>query len=191
MDPRQTRPNLASLLEGNQRFRGSNTDYGRLARSQHPEFVVVSCSDSRVSPSVIMDAPLGTIFEIRTAGQVLDTAALGSIEFAVRDLGTRKIVILGHSGCGAVTAAYAASGDLQGPGRDNTHLSKLVGTILADLEKPLNDGLPLESCIRENIHTQAKKLMESMILRELISSGELEVYKAVYDLESGEIEVME
>ena len=105
---------MQKLLEGNARFVSGNVSHqdqyvlerrSELISSQHPFAIVVGCSDSRVPPEAVFDQGLGDIFVVRTAGQVLDNASLGSIEYAVEHLGVPLVVVLGHDSCGAVTAA--------------------------------------------------------------------------------------
>src|SRR4029077_17465300 len=92
------------------------------AQAQHPFAIILGCADSRVSPELVFDENLGDLFVIRTAGNLIDEHALGSIEYAVEHLGTRLIVVLGHERCGAVTAALESS---HAPG----HINSLVRDI--------------------------------------------------------------
>lgn len=110
---------LARLKKGNQTYLSSEKDAGdispktRLFLSQNgqaPYALVVGCADSRVIPESIFSAGLGELFVIRVAGNVVDNYALGSIEYAVEHLGCRLVVVLGHTGCGAVGAAHAQNG---------------------------------------------------------------------------------
>lgn len=109
-------PVLAELLEGNVRFaqgRAQHThqDTARraaLVDSQHPDTVILSCSDSRVPPEIIFDQGIGDIFDVRTAGEILDTSVIASLEFAVEELGVKLLFVLGHEHCGAVAAALSA-----------------------------------------------------------------------------------
>ena len=104
---------IASLKEGNSRFVHHQTihprqDQARLTEQsggQKPGAIVVSCSDSRVPPELIFDQGLGDIFSVRTAGQALDTYSIASVEYAIEHLGSKVIVVMGHSSCGAVKAA--------------------------------------------------------------------------------------
>jgi len=102
----------ADLVQGNQRFvagtpktRGLVSLRNSLAESQHPKVVVLTCSDSRVSPEVLFDQSLGDLFVVRSAGNIADAIGVGSIEYAVEHLGSSVLVVLGHTRCGAVTAA--------------------------------------------------------------------------------------
>ena len=109
---------LEELLEGNRRFsegertcpNASPTRRREVAEGQNPFAVVIACSDSRVPPEILLDRGIGDLFVIRTAGNVIDDAALGSIEYAVEHLGVRLVLVMGHTRCGAVCAALQNSG---------------------------------------------------------------------------------
>src|SRR5207302_1989570 len=104
---------LAKLMEGNLRFTTSDVSKGKptaarrteTAQAQHPFAIIVGCADSRTPPELIFDQNLGDLFVIRTAGNLVDDHALGSIEYGVEHVDARLIVVLGHTRCGAVTAA--------------------------------------------------------------------------------------
>src|SRR4051794_32701972 len=107
---------LSKLKEGNLRFSGNDVSQGKpnaakraeTQNGQHPFAIVLTCADSRTSPEMIFDSNIGDLFVVRTAGNVVDEHALGSIEYAVDHLGARLVVVLGHESCGAVTAALAS-----------------------------------------------------------------------------------
>src|SRR5438045_1431232 len=104
---------LAKLKKGNLRFTTSELSKGKptaarrkeTAQAQHPFAIIVACADSRTGPELVFDQNLGDLFVIRTAGNLIDDHALGSIEYAVAHVGARLIVVLGHERCGAVEAA--------------------------------------------------------------------------------------
>src|SRR5205823_9351270 len=104
---------LAKLKEGNLRFAASEVSKGKptaarrteTAQAQHPFAIIVGCADSRTSPELVFDQNLGDLFVVRTAGNLVDDHALGTIEYGVAHLGARLIVVLGHTSCGAVKAA--------------------------------------------------------------------------------------
>lgn len=173
------------LLEGNGRFRNSNKDFKAMAGSQKPNYVVVTCSDSRVPPSIIFDAPLGSIFEIRMAGGVMNNSALGSVEFAVNYLGNREIIVMGHTKCGAVTAAYEIiNGNAPEP-EDISPLSFLVKDIQNTLSSSNHGGRSIDACVKENTRRQAERLLNSNLIRALHEAGELDIKSAIYDLSTG------
>ena len=127
---------LTRLQAGNGRFVAGQTtrdpqtapqNRRELADGQAPFAVILSCADSRVPPELVFDADLGELFVVRVAGNVLDPIVLGSIEFAVTALGTRLLVVLGHSACGAIEAAL---GQIAEPSADlSPHLQALVAAL--------------------------------------------------------------
>lgn len=137
---------LAELVAGNERFVGGaavhpNQDAARraaLADSQEPFAVVFGCSDSRLAAEIIFDRGLGDLFVVRTAGHAADAAVLGSIEYAVTVLRTPLVVVLGHSSCGAVTAARDAvlTGD-----RPGGRLGEVVDAIAPSVREAASRGL--------------------------------------------------
>lgn len=138
---------LDSLLEGNLRFRegaSSAPAQSLAARSvlkegQSPSVCIIACSDSRGSPELIFDSPLGQLFVIRAAGCVLDRAGQGSLAYAVAQLGVKLVAVVGHSGCGLVEAAC---GDIP----DNPELGWMVESVRSHLQV---DGAFGDECVRE------------------------------------------
>ncbi len=181
---------LADLLEGNRRFResaarGPRRDAARrraVAERQAPRAAILTCSDSRVPPEILFDQGLGDLFVVRTAGHVADRAALGSLEYAVEHLGVQLIVVLGHSGCGAVTAAV---GGRAGPG----HVDWIVGKIRpAAWATAMVAGDAVDNAAREHVRRVAADLVQqSAVLREAAERRRLAVACAFYDLASGEV----
>lgn len=184
------------LLSGNGRFISGRTQQrpvvaqrAELVQAQHPTAIVLACADSRVSPELLFDQSLGDLFVVRTAGNVADPVALGSIEYAVEHLGAHVLIVLGHEKCGAVKAA------LSGEKMPSTNLQAIVDHITPALEKPRTcfEGEELVSrCVASNVHQSLRDLLaHSDILREHVESKQLVTYKAVYDLKSGQIRPIE
>ena len=185
---------LQNLMEGNARYASGNASHpdqsverrSELIAGQHPFAVIVGCSDSRVPPEVIFDQGLGDIFVIRTAGQVLDDVAIGSIEYAVEHLAVPLVVVLGHDSCGAVTAAVMG-GEAEG------HLDSIVNFIepaVDDAREMGNASDLLNNSIDNNVYNIVDELKDSQpILSEKVENGELLIVGARYHLESGEVEV--
>ena len=123
------------LSNGNVRFRTakyrrdgkSMSDINKLAGGQKPHSVILSCADSRVPPELLFDQALGEIFVIRVAGEALDSSVIASIEYAVAHLGTRNIVVMGHTQCGAIKAAMGAK---KGARSGSSSLDALVADSL-------------------------------------------------------------
>jgi len=187
---------LQNLMEGNARYASGNASHpdqsverrSELIAGQHPFAVIVGCSDSRVPPEVIFDQGLGDIFVIRTAGQVLDDVAIGSIEYAVEHLAVPLVVVLGHDSCGAVTAAVMG-GEAEG------HLDSIVNFIepaVDDAREMGNASDLLNNSIDNNVYNIVDELKDSQpILSEKVENGELLIVGARYHLDSGEVETFE
>ncbi len=176
------------LKEGNARFAASKVSQAKptavkraeTARTQNPFAIVLGCADSRTAPEIIFDQNIGDLFVIRTAGNLVNDHALGSIEFAVAQLGTRLIVVLGHAGCGAVTAAVASA---TAPG----HIQSLVDDIQPAVQAVKGKhGDATDLAIAENARLMAAKISDQAVLGDL--AEEVRIVPAVYDLDTGTID---
>lgn len=187
---------LKWLKNGNRRFTkgffrndgAAPKDVVRLSTGQKPHSIVLSCSDSRVPPEVVFDQKLGEIFVIRTAGEVLDYSAIASIEYAVEHLGSRNILVMGHTQCGAVKAALAT---MDGQDAGSANLNKLVGDIHPRLthftSKPASKNFTDEGWA--NTTGVAKDLLErSPLIAEKVKSGAVQINTALYHLDTGKAE---
>lgn len=186
------------LKHGNERFlKGflrkdgqSKADIRRLADGQGPHSIILSCSDSRVPPEIIFDQKLGEIFVIRTAGEALDSSVIGSIEYAVEHLGTRLILTLGHTSCGAVKAAVSYLGKNQPI--ESPYIEKIVKDIQPRIAKTATSHTPdknLKAEAWDNATGVARDLMErSQIISEYVTSGQLKIKSALYNIENGKVE---
>lgn len=184
---------LQRLIEGNRRFvAGALTslddlaeDRDQLTTGQSPFAIIVSCSDSRVPPELVFDQTLGELFVVRTAGQVLDDAARSSIAFGVDTLGAPLLVVLGHSGCGAVAAAIAALEGATIPGYAYRFAEGIGPAAQSVLDQP---GDQLDNAIRANIAFGVEQLETSEpVVASAVRSGQLTVTGGYYDLASGEV----
>jgi carbonic anhydrase len=179
---------LSRLKAGNARFAQSKVSTGKpvaarraaTAKDQHPFAIIVGCADSRTAPEIIFDQDIGDLFVIRTAGNLVDDYALGSIEYAVDHLGTRLIVVLGHSRCGAVTAALAGG---SAPGHINSLVRDIQPAVAAAKGK---QGDALANAIHENDAQVAKKIRNHAQLGEFAS--QVRIVEAYYDLDTGKVE---
>ena len=187
---------LQGLVDGNGRFvEGKQAPHilgperrRELAKGQHPQAVVLSCSDSRVPPEYVFDQQLGQVFVVRTAGNVADGVALGSIEYAVEHLGIPVIVVLGHRSCGAVTAAVEAHRTHAHPQGNVAEVLKLVMPAVREAERAKAPDL-LNASIENNVALEARALVKrSPILAGRVKAGKLKIIRAVYDLETGKVE---
>jgi carbonic anhydrase len=178
---------LDRLKLGNARFAAdiaSPVDLSSLQRqlltnNQHPWCTVLGCADSRVPPEHLFSAGLGDIFDVRVAGNVVDSYSLASVEYAVDKLHSPVLVVLGHADCGAVKAWLA--GEATWPNLDA--LLKLVGP-------PVPAGQPqpsLEEAVKANVTFQLAALLKSDIVAKAVADRSLLVKPAYYDLDSGKV----
>lgn len=185
---------LSKLKQGNERFvQGKSIrphqDLNRIkevAAGQAPFATIVGCSDSRVPNEIIFDQGVGDLFIVRTAGQVSTYASWGSIEFAEELLGTKLIVVLGHTQCGAVSAAVKLP-EVAG------HIVTLINAIKPAVEKA-REGHPadlLDAAIRENVRLQVEQLKSlEPVLAKRIREGSVKIIGALYHLDSGKVEFL-
>ena len=188
---------LQFLKEGNQRF-VSNLRYNRnllqqvndTSNGQFPFAIVLSCIDSRTSAELIFDQGLGDVFSVRVAGNVINDDILGSMEFACNVAGSKLIVVLGHSQCGAIKGAcsHVKMG----------HLTGLLNKIQPAVEKIEASNLSVnfeeivEEVAHENVHLQMNEILQrSEILRNLFQEGKIGIAGGMYSVESGEVEFFE
>ena len=193
---------LERLREGNLRFVSdirqidtvtTQERRNELAAGQNPFAIILGCSDSRVPAEIVFDQGLGDLFVIRVAGNIVAPSQVGSVEFAATRFGTRLVVILGHSQCGAVMATLE---ELQhAEGTPSRNLRSIVDRVRPSVEPLLATELRhdphalLQQSIRANIRTSANHLRHgSEILEELIQKNELRVVGAEYSLETGLVE---
>lgn len=199
---------LETLLEGNRRFVGNarrNRDLPREVRTtaggQHPPVAIVGCIDSRAAGELVFDLGIGDAFNIRLAGNIVDAAALGSLEYACGVVGTPLVLVLGHTGCGAVKAACDTAAGVAGPSTLD-HLPAVLDPILEavaierDETRPddATSGNPafVDGVARLNVHRTILDLTErSSTLAGLVETGRLGIAGAMYDVASGRIEVIE
>ena len=193
---------LERLREGNRRYlAGGRTAIDRsnavrrseLLDGQEPFAILLGCSDSRVPAEIIFDQGLGDLFVIRVAGNIVGTSQMGSIEFAAQQFGTRLVVALGHSGCGAVRATLE---DMEEPvpGR-SPDLQSIIDRIRPAVEGCYGAGLRenneavLRDAVRANLRASADRLRRgSRVLERLIGEEGLVVVGAEYSLATGEVD---
>jgi carbonic anhydrase len=189
---------LAELVAGSRRFASGELAHPRrgsvrraqLAQGQQPFAAIVSCSDSRVALEIVFDQGLGDLFVIRVAGNTVDAPiVLGSVEFAVSQLGCTLVMVLGHEGCGAVTAAVHAVDTGAVPGGD---LGAVVAPILPAVEPNAGpDRDRIGDAVRANVLRQVAVLSATPALAGAVASGALAIVGAQYLLHSGEVELFD
>ena len=185
---------LSKLMAGNERYVRHELQHPdqsldrrkTLAGGQQPFAVILGCSDSRVSPELLFDQGLGSLFVTRVAGNIADDAVLGSIEYAVEHLGTKLIVVLGHEKCGAVSAAVEG-------GNPPGHVKALVTAIQPSVQATRNDpGDKVHNCVVANARRVAQLIRESEpILKEYVQGKGLKVVAADYALDTGKVTLLD
>ncbi|QMS56633.1 carbonic anhydrase [Glutamicibacter protophormiae] len=195
--PRTPSEAWRALQEGNARFISGDKlhphqDAQRresLAESQKPFAVIFGCSDSRLAAEIIFDLGLGDAFVIRTAGQVIDNAVLGSLEFAIDVLGTPLIMVLGHDSCGAVTATKNSveSGELP-TGFQRDLVERITPSVL---QAQRSGNADLQDMVVEHTkQTAARMLDQSTVISGAVSRGEAAVIGVFYHLADGKAELV-
>lgn len=193
---------LTMLIEGNRRFLASVKDQGgpdhherrrELVKDQFPFAIVLGCSDSRVPAEIIFDQGLGDLFVIRVAGNIVAPSQIGSVEFAAERFGTRLVVVLGHSNCGAIEATVEEVS--KGQSAQSRNLRSIVSRVRPSVEALLDTGIHLDRhelmhhATRANIRMSVDHLRHgSELLEQLIEEDGLLVVGAEYSLESGVVE---
>jgi carbonic anhydrase len=185
---------LTKLIEGNERFaKGDSFHPNRceetknaLLKEQKPFVAVLSCSDSRVPIEIIFDAGLGDIFSVRTAGHVLSKEVIGSLEYAVRSLGVKLILIIGHENCGAIKKAVETHNN-KSYGELSENLQSIMNHIYPAIEKlPNSDEECLDDIIRSNIHYQVEDLInKDEYISQKVQANEIMLFGAEYSLATG------
>ncbi|MBO0350550.1 carbonic anhydrase [Phormidium pseudopriestleyi FRX01] len=183
---------LTLLMEGNQRFVSEtrlnpHQTFVRLtevAEHQTPFASRLSCADSRVPVEIVFDRGFGDLFVVRQAGNLVTPEETGSLEFGTAVLGSQVVMVLGHERCGAVTAAIKGG---EFPGQ--------IGSLVAAIAPALatsqgQNGDALENAVKANVYWQVKQLKKSPVISELITDGKLKVVGGYYDLDTGEVELL-
>ncbi|MCK0176893.1 carbonic anhydrase [Mycolicibacterium sp. F2034L] len=181
-----------ALKEGNERFVAGTPQHpsqsieyrARLADGQHPTAVIFGCSDSRVAAEIIFDQGLGDMFVVRTAGHVIDSSVLGSIEFAVAVLDVPLIVVLGHDSCGAVKATLTALDDNEIPGG---YVRDVVERVTPSILRGRREGLTrVDEFEARHVNETAVQLYErSRAIAERIDAGSVAIAGITYHLADG------
>jgi carbonic anhydrase len=193
LTPRQA---LDILIEGNQRFKNNVLREHDMLRvrdetvdKQHPFASVLSCSDSRTTVELIFDQNLGDIFSVRLAGNIASIKAIGSLEFSCKYLGSKLVVVMGHSSCGAIKAAcdHYKGGNI-GEIIELIDPAVLLEKTITDKRDSTNDAFVERVCFH-NVEVQMERILKrSPLLTDMIEKKEIGLIGAVYNLASGEVE---
>jgi carbonic anhydrase len=187
---------ITILRQGNQRFVKNKLELRdfspvgeRIASSQKPFAAFITCADSRISPSIVFDIHLGNLFVSRIAGNTVDTGTLGSTEYAVAVLNVKLVVVLGHSNCGAVTAAIAvANGKKSYPRNKYGAIGPVVDLIVPAVKSLPRNRRTVPRVTTVNAERQAEMLSKKgPIIASAVKSGQIKVVSGVYDIGSGRV----
>lgn len=194
---------LERLKQGNRRFVDGRRQHqtllphaqrARVAQRQQPFAIILGCSDSRVPAEIVFDQSLGDLFVIRVAGNIVAPSQIGSVEFAAAQFGTRLVVVLGHTRCGAVQATLEELQRPQTLRSPNLHaiVSRIRPAVEALLDQGDDDERLLQRAVCANVHASVEQLRQgSEILEALIASDSLEIIGAEYSLDTGVVEFFE
>ncbi len=191
---------LTRLKEGNQRYVDgkcstviSQEQRNQLTADQNPFAIILGCSDSRVPAEIVFDQGLGDLFVIRVAGNIVAPSQVGSVEFAAASYDCAVVVVLGHTGCGAVKATINA---LKNPHQaPSSNLMSIVNRVRPSVEVLMHTELKDDEeklcrhAVRSNIFASVNQLRHgSAVMEALIEQGKLIVVGAEYSLETGKVE---
>jgi carbonic anhydrase len=185
------------LKKGNERFinnlkinRNLLQQMNETSEGQNPFAVIISCMDSRTSAELIFDQGLGDVFSIRIAGNVINEDILGSTEFGCKVVGAKVVLVLGHTGCGAIKGA------VQNAELGHLHfITSKIQRCIPDLKKAsphLTEGDLCQKVTEENVKKGIEDLKtRSPILAELVQAGKLKVVGGIYDISSGKVDFLD
>jgi carbonic anhydrase len=186
---------LAELVAGNKRFVSSRPEHGHqfaaaaaASGGQQPHAVVVGCIDSRVPLEAIFDQTFGDICVVRSGGHVVDRAVLGSVGFAVAKLGVPLIMVLGHKRCGAVQATVEAVRDNEHPEGDIGYLVEQLAPAV--LQVGVTDPDAPDKAMRAHVTRTVHRLRDVIGVAEPVAAGTVDIVGAVYDLDTGLVELL-
>ena len=181
---------LDLLKAGNRRYQESRPAHPHqsaehrvtVSDSQHPFAQILACSDSRVAPEIVFDEGLGDLFVVRVAGNIVDDAVKGTLEYGSQHLGSSLIVVMGHSSCGAVTAAVHAE-------EAHDHVVSLMDAIFPSvLLARRQQGDLIANAVRANVMRSVQQLRDSWpTLQKLYSAKKIAIVGAIYDLRTGKV----
>jgi carbonic anhydrase len=190
---------LARLIEGNERFARGEARFPTVPQatlaaatlSQHPHATIIGCSDSRVPPELIFDAPFGELFVIRVAGNVVSPEIMGTLQYGTLVLQTPLVLVLGHSGCGAVSAAAAMKWyGVSHPAR----ISRLLECItpgLPERNPAVSSDAQIDAAVEANVRWSMNQLLNTPEARVRLEEGTIQLTGGVYDLGTGRVRLLD
>lgn len=187
---------LQRLVDGNRRFQeASGAASGRpwsrhlATEAQRPFAIVLGCSDSRTPVEILFDEGFGDLFVVRIAGNIVAPSVVGSIEFAASQFGSRLVVVMGHTRCGAIAATVKAIETGLGP--ESKNIRSITDRIAPHIEGLVRAGDPegiIREAVRANVRASADHLRHgSRLIEELVAAGRVAVVGAEYELETGAV----
>jgi carbonic anhydrase len=194
-----TRPSadeaLTRLMDGNQRFLRGEARGGAfrretladLAKAQRPYATILGCSDSRAAPEWVFDTGLGELFVVRVAGNILSAEIAGSLQYAGSYLETPLFVVLGHEGCGAISAALATKHEGE---QFRSRVQLLLASIvpgLPDLDAQLSSEEQLSRAVEGNVRWTVRQVLDSPEGRARVAEGRMKIVGAIYEIETGRV----
>ncbi len=206
-DPNSLSPSacLARLKAGNSRFREAERAHAphtwsetHATQAQNPFAIVLGCSDSRTPVEILFDQGFGDLFVVRIAGNIAAPSGVGSVEFAASLFGTRLVVVMGHTQCGAISATIEAIETGLGPESKNIRsitdriAPHLLGLVALAGGKPEMRAALLREAMRANIRASVNHLRHgSPLIEDLVSAGRVAVVGAEYELETGQVNFLD
>jgi carbonic anhydrase len=186
------------LLEGNKRFVAGESIHGhagkewrkRLTAGQKPFATILGCSDSRVPTELVFDQGFGDLFVIRIAGNVISTDVVGSLQYAWHHLQVPLLVVLGHEGCGAVTAALDAKFKRHREPERIEVLVRMIEPGLKDIDPKLSPERQLSAAVKANVRWSMTQVAELPEVKKALKDRRFEMIGAVYELETGKVSML-
>src|SRR5258708_39798696 len=191
---------LRRLVDGKRRFREASSTSSARAWSreladepQRPFAIILGCSDSRTPVEILFDAGFGDLFVVRIAGNIVAPSVIGSIEFAASQFGSRLVVVMGHTRCGAIAATVKAIETGLGP--ESKNLRSITDRIAPHIEGLVRPGNPdgiIREAVRANVRASADHLRHgSRLIEDLVVAGRVAVLGAEYELETGAVHFLD
>jgi carbonic anhydrase len=194
--PKNPQDALSLLVKGNRRYRKGKLqlrDYSPVgedrANRQMPFAAIITCADSRVSPTLIFDVERGNIFVSKVAGNSIETGTLGSTEYAIKVLGVKLVMVLGHSDCGAIKSAIGvANGTSSYPPNKYGAIGKIVDPLVPPIKTVPPAERTVDTCVSVNARAQAVDIASrTPIVKPAIDAGQIAVVPAVYEIKTGKV----
>jgi carbonic anhydrase len=190
---------VLALKSGNARFFGGMARRPEMSANerraqilqQTPFAVVLGCSDSRVPIEIVYDQGLGDIFAVRVAGQVVDPGTAGSIEYAVKHLKSKVLVVMGHEGCGAVKAAMLTPEELKGEPEQVRYLLNQITPAVAQIPKIRDQKAKMREAVMANVRNQVAIAKQNPVVKAAVEKNQLVVVGAFYEISSGQVDFLE